>query len=144
MESPEPVEKKCGQLNHFWVSYGPLKYVCKRPKISFSRIPPKILTFDYYSKNKTYSEVNFICVYQVWSKLIEKCPSKKFKMAATKFSFLTFQHQTAVISGASSRSPCFCYYQSRSSPKGALEMAADFPISNPTFPSWFQFLDSHV
>ena len=33
-------------------------------------------------------------------------------MAATKFSFLTFPHQTAVISRASSRSPCcflFCF-----------------------------------
>ena len=42
-----------------------------------SRITPKILTFEYYAKNKTYSEVNFICVYryQLWSKLIEKCPS---------------------------------------------------------------------
>ena len=29
------------------------------------------------------------------------------KMSATKFSFLTFPHQTAVISCASSRSPCF-------------------------------------
>ena len=47
---------------------------------------PKILTFEYYAKNKTYSEVNFICVYQVWSKLIEKCPSKS-KMAATKLVF---------------------------------------------------------
>ena len=51
-----------------------------------SGITPKILTFEYYAKNKTYSEVNFICVYQVGSKLIEKCPSKS-KMAATKFSF---------------------------------------------------------
>ena len=42
----------------------------------FSGITPKILTFVYYAKNKTYSEVNFICVYQVWSKLIEKCLSK--------------------------------------------------------------------
>ena len=31
---------------------------------------------------------------------------QKFKMAATKFSFLTFPHQKAVISRASSRSPC--------------------------------------
>ena len=29
-------------------------------------------------------------------------------MSAMKFSFLTFPHQTAVISCASSRSPCFC------------------------------------
>ena len=42
----------------------------------FSGITPKLLTFEYYVKNKTYSEVNFICVYQVWSELIEKCPSK--------------------------------------------------------------------
>ena len=42
----------------------------------FSWITPKILTFEYSAKNNTYSEVNFICVYQVWSKLIEKCPSK--------------------------------------------------------------------
>ena len=34
---------------------------------------------------------------------------QKFKMAATKFSFLTFPHQTAVISRASSRSSCFIY-----------------------------------
>ena len=33
---------------------------------------------------------------------------QKSKMAATRFSFfLSFQHQTAVISRASSRSPCF-------------------------------------
>ena len=44
--------------------------------MSFSGITPKILTIEYYAKNKTFSEVNFICVYQVWSKLIEKCPSK--------------------------------------------------------------------
>ena len=31
------------------------------------------MTFAYYAKNKTYSEVNFIGVHQVWSKLIEKC-----------------------------------------------------------------------
>ena len=42
----------------------------------FSGITPKILTFEYHAKNKTYTEVNFICVYQVWSKLFEKCPSK--------------------------------------------------------------------
>ena len=35
--------------------------------------------------------MNFICVYQVWSKLIEECPPKS-KMAATKYSFLTFCH----------------------------------------------------
>ena len=52
----------------------------------FSGITAKLLTFEYYAKNKTYSEVNFICVYQVWTKFIEKCPSK-FNMAATKFSF---------------------------------------------------------
>ena len=37
---------------------------------------------------------------------------QKFKMAATKFSFLTFPHQTAVISRASSRSPCFFFFSS--------------------------------
>ena len=42
----------------------------------FSGITPKILTFQYYAKNKTYPEVNFICLYKVWSKLIEKLPSK--------------------------------------------------------------------
>ena len=35
---------------------------------------------------------------------------QKSKMAATKFSFLTFQYQTAVISRASSRSPCLVYF----------------------------------
>ena len=30
-------------------------------KMGFSGITPKILTFEYYAKNKTYSEVNFIC-----------------------------------------------------------------------------------
>ena len=44
--------------------------------MGFSGITPKILTFEYYAKNKTYSEVNFICVYKVRSKLIEKWPSK--------------------------------------------------------------------
>ena len=34
------------------------------------------MTFEYYAKNKTYSEVNFICGYQIWLKLIEKCPPK--------------------------------------------------------------------
>ena len=42
----------------------------------FSGITPKILTFEYYAKNKTYSEVNFICVYQIWLKFIEKWPPK--------------------------------------------------------------------
>ena len=31
-------------------------------KMFFSGITPKILTFEYYAKNKTYSEVNFIGV----------------------------------------------------------------------------------
>ena len=44
--------------------------------MSFSGITTKILTFEYYAKNKNFSEVNFIYVYQIWSKLIEKCPSK--------------------------------------------------------------------
>ena len=101
--------KKSGQWNNFWGSYGPLKYVYKCSKMNFSGINPKILIFEYYAKNKTYSEVNFICVYQVWSKLIEKYPSKS-KMAATKFSFFTFELQTAVISRASSWSPCYYYY----------------------------------
>ena len=35
---------------------------------------------------------------------------QKSKMVATKFSFSTFQHQTAVISRASSRSPCLLYF----------------------------------
>ena len=42
----------------------------------FSVITPKILPFEYYAKNKTYSEVNFIRVYQIWLKLIEKWPPK--------------------------------------------------------------------
>ena len=46
------------------------------PEMSFSGKTPKILTFEYYAKNKTYSEVNFICVYRIQSKLIEKCPSR--------------------------------------------------------------------
>ena len=75
-ECSEPVEKKTGHSNNFWLSYGPLKCYCKWSKMSFSWITPKILTFEYYAKNKTYSEVNFICVYQVWSKLIEKCTPK--------------------------------------------------------------------
>ena len=44
--------------------------------MGFSEITPKILTFEYYAKNKTYSEVNFIHVYQIWLKLIEKWPPK--------------------------------------------------------------------
>ena len=40
--------------------------------MSFSGITPKILTFEYYAKNKTYSVVNFICVCQIWLKSIEK------------------------------------------------------------------------
>ena len=72
--------------------------------MSFSGITKKILTFEYYAKNKTYSEVNFICVYvPIWSKLIEKWPPKS-KMAATK--------KNVVISTsvrASSRSPCLYY-----------------------------------
>ena len=52
--------------------------------MGFSGITLKILTFEYYAKNKTYSDVNFICVYQVWSKLIEKCRQKS-KIAITKF-----------------------------------------------------------
>ena len=56
-------------------------------KNEISGIIPKILTFEYYAKNKTYSVVNFIGVYQIWSKLIAKWPSKS-KIAATKFSFI--------------------------------------------------------
>ena len=33
--------------------------------MSFSSITPKILIFEYYAKNKTFSELNFICVYQI-------------------------------------------------------------------------------
>ena len=35
---------------------------------------------------------------------------QKSKMASTKFSFLTFSHQTAVISRASSRLPCYIFF----------------------------------
>ena len=63
--------KKSGQSNNFWVSYGPLKDVYKWSKISFSWITPKVLTFKYYTKNKNCSGVNFICMYRIWSKLIE-------------------------------------------------------------------------
>ena len=74
MECPEHVEKKSDQSNTFWVSYGPLKCVYKWSKVCFIWITPEILTFEYYTKNKTYSEVNFICEYQIWSKFIEKWP----------------------------------------------------------------------
>ena len=47
MESLEPVQKIFGQSNNFWVSYGPLKYVYKWSKMSFSWITKKILTFEY-------------------------------------------------------------------------------------------------
>ena len=50
----------------------------------FSGISLKILTFEYYVRTQIYSEVSFICFYQVWSKLIEKCPSK-FKMEDETF-----------------------------------------------------------
>ena len=68
--------KKSSQSNNFWVSYGPFKYVYINivKKKNFSGITPKILTSEYYAKNKTYSKVNLICVHQDWSILIEKCP----------------------------------------------------------------------
>ena len=47
---------------------------------------PKILTFEYYSKSKTYLGVNFICVYQILSNWLRN-GRQKSKMAATKFSF---------------------------------------------------------
>ena len=73
--------------------------------MGFSGITPKILTFEYYAKNKTYSEVNFICVYQVCPNWLRNARQKS-KMAATKVFFLSFQHQTRWFP-ASSRSPCF-------------------------------------
>ena len=51
----------------------------------FSGITPKILTFEYYAKNKTYSEVNFICVYQFGQNLLRNA-RQKAKMDATRFS----------------------------------------------------------
>ena len=72
--------------------------------MSFSSITPKILIFEYYAKNKTCSEFNFICVYQIWAKLIEKWPSK------IQDGRHEIQHQAAVISRASSSSPCSFYF----------------------------------
>ena len=79
--------KKSGQSNNFWVSYGPLKYVYIRSNMGFSGITPKNLTFEYNAKNKTYSVVNYTCVYQNWL----RNGRHKSKMAATKFKgFLHF------------------------------------------------------
>ena len=58
------------------MSYDPSKYEYEWPKMRFSGITPKILTFEYYTKNKTYSEMNFIYLYLIWSKLIKKWPQK--------------------------------------------------------------------
>ena len=111
----------------------------------FLELLKKILTLEYYAKNKTYRS-EFLCVY---TKSSTHCQSK---MAATKFFFdistsdrgdflriiaiilflsiftsrhmfffvfflttkfsffFTFQHQTTVISRASSRSPCFSFF----------------------------------
>ena len=81
--------KKSGQSNKFWVSYGPFKYVYKWWKMGFYGITPKILTCEYYAKNKTYSEVNSICVYQVMSNWLRNA-RQKAKMTATKFSLYHF------------------------------------------------------
>ena len=70
--------KKSGQSNNFWLSYGPLKYLYIWSKMFFSGITKK-----YWHLNTTQR-----------TKLIQK-----------KFSFLSFQHQTVVISHASSWSP---------------------------------------
>ena len=72
----------------------------------FSGITPKVLTFQYYARNKTYPEVNVICVYQIWLKLIEKWPPQNPRWPPRNLDFLTFQHQTAVISRASSSLSC--------------------------------------
>ena len=64
MECSEHLETKLGQSNNFWVGYCPLKYVYKLSKIFFfSWITLKLLTFEYYAKNKTYSEVNFMIIF---------------------------------------------------------------------------------
>ena len=70
--------------------------------MGFSGITPKILTFEYYAKNKTYSEVKFICVYKVWSKLDCEMRIKNTRWPPRYLVFLSFQHQTTVISRASS------------------------------------------
>ena len=62
-------------MNQFLSELRPF-HVYKWSKMSFSGITTKILTFEYYVKKKTYSEVNFLCEYQIWSKLIEKMPPK--------------------------------------------------------------------
>ena len=83
--------------------------IYKWSKMSFSWITPKILTFEYYAKNKTYSEVIlYVCTKfgQNWLRNTRQ----KSKMAATKFIFLTFQYLTAVISRASSWSPCYIFF----------------------------------
>ena len=64
------------------------------------------MTFEYYAKNKTNSEVNFIMCTKFGQKWLRNARQKS-KIAATKFSFLSFQYQTAVISRASSWSTCF-------------------------------------
>ena len=79
--------------------------------MSFSGITQKYWHFDTTQRKKNYLEENVIWAYQVWSKLIEKCPSK-IQDGRREVFFLSFQHPTAVISRASSWSPCFFFSSS--------------------------------
>ena len=58
-------------------------------KNELSGITPKILTFEYYAKNKTYSEGNFIYESTKFGQNALRNGRQKSKMAAMKFSFLT-------------------------------------------------------
>ena len=77
---------------------------------------PHIFSLDFFGENELYI-FGKLRVLWTWKPMLAffsiQDGRQKSKMAAMKFSFLTFEHQTAVISRASSWSPCFIYFQSR-------------------------------
>ena len=105
LECFEPVEKKSGQSNNFWMSYGSLKYVYISLKMSFFWNNSKNIGIWILRKEQNLFRSEFyMCVPSV-VKLDWEIPAKNSRWPPWNLVFFTFQHQTLVISRASSRSP---------------------------------------
>ena len=92
--------------------------------MSFSGITPKFWHLNTTQRTKLIEKlILYVCTKfgQNWLRNGRQKP----KMAATNLVFLTFQHQTAEISHASLRSPCFLFFlgKSKSFSPGLLNVA---------------------
>ena len=69
------------------------------------------MTFEYPAKEKKLIERWILYVYTKFGQNVFRISRKSRKWPPQNLVSLTFQHQTAVISRASSRSPCFNLFQ---------------------------------